>query len=63
MPKGPQGERRPADAVGCAVQVAKIATGETPEAEGKPRPILWLFYEKAALYFNIKRKCDDRDDE
>ena len=28
MPKGPQGQRRPADAVGCAVQVAKIATDE-----------------------------------
>ena len=28
MPKGPGGERRPADAIGCAVTVAKIATGE-----------------------------------
>ena len=28
MPKGPQGQRRKADAVGCAVQVARIATGE-----------------------------------
>ena len=28
MPKGPQGQRRPADVVGCAVHVAKIATGE-----------------------------------
>lgn len=28
MPKGPQGQKRPADAVGCAVAVAKIATGE-----------------------------------
>lgn len=53
MPKGPQGQRRPADAVGCAIQVAKIATGEKPEAEGKPRSILRLFYEKAAPY--IKR--------
>ena len=26
--KGPNGERRPADVVVCAVQVAKIATGE-----------------------------------
>ena len=31
MPKGPQGQRRPADAVGCAVQVARIATGEEEE--------------------------------
>ena len=28
MPKGPQGQHRPADVVGCAVLVAKIATGE-----------------------------------
>ena len=28
MPRGPNGERRPADVVGCAVTVAKIATGE-----------------------------------
>ena len=28
MPRGPNGERRPGDVVGCAVTVAKIATGE-----------------------------------
>lgn len=28
MPKGPNGEKRPADAVGLAVHVARIATGE-----------------------------------
>lgn len=28
MPRGPNGEKRPADAIGCAVQVARIATGE-----------------------------------
>lgn len=28
MPKGPKGEKRPADAVARAVLVAKIATGE-----------------------------------
>ena len=28
MPRGPKGEKRPADAAGCAVMVAKIATGE-----------------------------------
>jgi len=28
MPKGPNGERRPADSIGCAIAVAKIATGE-----------------------------------
>ena len=31
MPKGPQGQKRPADVVGCAVTVAKIATGEIGE--------------------------------
>ena len=28
MPRGPNGEKRPADAVGCAVTVMHIATGE-----------------------------------
>ena len=28
MPQGPKGERRPADAIGNAVMIAKIATGE-----------------------------------
>lgn len=31
MPKGPQGQRRPADVIGNAVMVAKIATGELEE--------------------------------
>ena len=31
MPKGPQGQRRPADAVGCAVAVGRIATGDVVE--------------------------------
>lgn len=28
MPKGPSGEKRPADAIGRAVHIGKIATGE-----------------------------------
>jgi hypothetical protein len=28
MPTGPKGEKRPADAIGNAVMIAKIATGE-----------------------------------
>lgn len=28
MPKGPQGQKRPADAIGLAVTIARIATGE-----------------------------------
>ena len=37
MPRGPNGEKRPADAVGCAVMVAKIATGEIDEDLPKNR--------------------------
>ncbi len=37
MPQGPQGQRRPADVVGCAVHVARIATGEIEETAAKPR--------------------------
>lgn len=38
MPKGPEGEKRPGDVIGSAIQVAKISTGgETEELtdEGK----------------------------
>lgn len=40
MPTGPNGEKRPADAVGCAVTVMRIATGEeqdTITSEGPKR--------------------------
>jgi hypothetical protein len=34
MPKGPQGQKRPADVIGNAVRVMRIATGEeTDEAD------------------------------
>ena len=36
MPKGPKGEKRPADVIGGAVKVMKIATGEIAEAIDKP---------------------------
>lgn len=36
MPKGPKGEKRPADVIGNAVKVMRIATGEeTEEASAK----------------------------
>ena len=35
MPKGPQGQKRPADVVGCAVTVARIAIGESDETRLK----------------------------
>lgn len=31
MPTGPRGERRPADLIGAAVMVARLATGEISE--------------------------------
>jgi hypothetical protein len=34
MPRGPRGERRPADVIGAAVKVMRIATGEEPEDYG-----------------------------
>jgi hypothetical protein len=32
MPKGPNGQKRPADAIGLAVLVGKIATGEAEDS-------------------------------
>ena len=37
MPRGPNGEKRPRDTVGCAVHVMKIATGEIEEDQPKNR--------------------------
>jgi hypothetical protein len=34
MPTGPKGEKRPADVIGAAVKVMRIATGEEPEDFG-----------------------------
>ena len=31
MPKGPRGETRPADVIGCAVSVAQISVGEVED--------------------------------
>jgi hypothetical protein len=36
MPKGPQGQKRPADLIGCAVMVGKIATGEVEDEMSSP---------------------------
>lgn len=35
MPKGPQGQKRPADVIGNAVHIARIATGEEQETKLK----------------------------
>jgi hypothetical protein len=36
MPRGPQGQKRPADSIGCAVIVGRIATGEITEILKEP---------------------------
>lgn len=36
MAKGPNGETRPADTVGCAVKVGRIATGENSDRPPLP---------------------------
>ena len=36
MPKGPNGQVRPADAIGCAISVARIATGEIEDTVQTP---------------------------
>jgi len=41
MPRGPRGEKRPADVIGNAVHVMRIATGEienAPEDRKRKRP-------------------------
>lgn len=36
MPKGPKGQKRPADAIGNAVRVMEIATGRREEQYDRP---------------------------
>ena len=38
MPTGPKGQKRPADAIGNAVKVMRIATEEEPEDYGPAKP-------------------------
>ena len=45
MPKGPKGEKRPADVIGNAVKVMRIATGEEEDAltdDGKDKAAVSL---------------------
>jgi hypothetical protein len=37
-PKGPRGEKRPADAVGAAVRVARISVGDEPDDRQDEQP-------------------------
>lgn len=36
MPKGPKGEKRPADVIGAAVMIGRIATGEIEDLKRDP---------------------------
>ncbi len=36
MPKGPRGEKRPADVIGNAVHIMRIATGEVEDVKADP---------------------------
>jgi hypothetical protein len=36
MPRGPRGERRPADAIGCAITVARLSVGDASEELKEP---------------------------
>lgn len=36
MPKGPKGEKRPADVIGAAVMVGRIATGDAEDTRADP---------------------------
>jgi hypothetical protein len=36
MPRGPKGEKRPADVIGNAVKVMRIATGEEEDTKQEP---------------------------
>ena len=41
MPRGPKGEKRPADVVGNAVHVMRIATGELADPGSRTCPEGW----------------------
>lgn len=36
MPRGPRGEQRPADVIGCAIAVARLSVGDTNELAKQP---------------------------
>ncbi len=37
MPTGPKGQKRPADAIGNAIRIARIATGDEEETPESPQ--------------------------
>lgn len=61
MPKGPNGEKRPADAIGLAVMVGKIATGEiedTREASSAAAQLGSLGGKKRAANMTAERRSE-----
>jgi hypothetical protein len=52
MPRGPKGEKRPADVIGAAVMVGKIATGEI---EDNPRVTPWErhFFSSSSFFLRM----------
>jgi hypothetical protein len=53
MPRGPKGEKRPADVIGAAIIVAKIATGEIRQLH------TWDFEIGLPSLFAFVPKCID----
>jgi hypothetical protein len=60
MPKGPQGQKRPADVIGAAIRVARIATGEETE-ELKPKSGRVRSGKAGSLARAARLSPDDRD--
>lgn len=61
MPTGPNGEWRPADVVGCAVTVMRIATGEIDEAAVKAQAEHPVVAESGALARAANRRAGARE--
>ena len=54
MPKGPQGQSRPTDAIGCAVKVARVATGEERDPPAKEPTVLRRLFNRTTSLFQDK---------
>jgi hypothetical protein len=59
MPRGPQGEKRPADVIGAAVIVAKIATGEVEERRSEKNPRDPSHWRQLAQEYRLKAVVTD----
>jgi hypothetical protein len=52
MPKGPQGQKRPADVISNAVRVMRIATGEEETLPKSTARTVFAYWPKAAVASN-----------